>query len=82
MYLSFCVTPTNDYTTGSTTCSDWTSVGHTVQLFTNSSYGGSSAVFAYEKSSSGTCVNLPNYSFNDTMSSFKFYSPTSSGATL
>jgi trimeric autotransporter adhesin len=82
MYLSFCVTPTNGYTTGSSTCSDWTSVGHLVELFKDGSYGGSSAVFAYEKSASGTCFNLPNYSFNDTMSSFKFYSPTGSTATL
>jgi hypothetical protein len=82
MYLSFCVTPTNGYTTGSSSCSDWTSVGHTVQLFKDSNYGSSSAVFAYEKSSSGTCFNLPDYSFNDAMSSFKFYSPTGSAATL
>ncbi len=82
MYLSFCVTPTNGYTTGSNTCSDWTSVGHLVELFKDGSYGNTSVVFAYEKSSSGTCFNLPDYSFNDAMSSFKFYSPTSSTATL
>ncbi|MEP7122706.1 MAG: hypothetical protein ABJE95_17410 [Byssovorax sp.] len=82
MYLSFCVTPTNGYTSGSATCSDWTSVGHLVEFFNNSNYGSSSVVFAYEKSSAQTCFNLPNYSFNDVTSSFKFYGTSSAASTL
>lgn len=82
MYLSFCVTPTNGYTSGDTVCSDWTAVGHLVELFNNSNYGSSSVVFAYERSSAQTCFNLPSYSFNDVTSSFKFYGTSGAASTL
>ena len=87
-YLMFTVTPSNGYTTGVNwnnvgyALSSWMPVGHLVELFQHGSYGGSSVHFAYERSSQSTCFDLPSYSFNDTMSSFKFYAPSGSAATL
>ena len=81
-YLRICVTPSNGYTTGSATCSGWTHVGHVVSMYKDSSYGNTDVSIAYEKAGSGNCYNLGTYSFNDAMSSFKFFPPSSSSATF
>lgn len=82
MYLSFCITATNGYTSSSQTCSAWTSVGHLVELYKDGGYSGTNVNIAYEKSDWGTCFNMSSYSFNDAMSTFKFHAPSGSTATF
>jgi hypothetical protein len=81
MFLRFCVTPSNGFSTGGQSCSGWTDVGHVVKLYKDSSYGGTSVAIAYQKSPSSTCFNLTDYSFNDALSSYKWATDTGS-ATL
>ena len=81
-YLRFCVTPVNDWATGTQSCSDWTSVGHIVSFYEHNQSGGSSKHFAYEKSSWGNCVNMTSHAFNDKVSSLTFRTPTTKTATV
>jgi hypothetical protein len=81
MFLRFCVTPSNGFSTGGQSCSGWKDVGHVVKLYKDSSYGGTSVAVAYQKSPSNTCFNLTSYSFNDALSSYKWATDTGS-ATL
>jgi hypothetical protein len=73
-YLNVCVTPSTGYLSGSQVCSTVgnTNTGDLLMIYKDGSYSGSSLALAYERSPSGTCFNLTDYSFNDMMSSFKW----------
>lgn len=81
-YLRFCVTPSNGINAGAQTCSAWEAVGHLVELYKDSSYGGSSVHLAYERSSAQTCFNLGDYGFNDVVSSFHFEGVSGGASTV
>jgi hypothetical protein len=79
-YLRFCVAPASkNRISTSWHCSSWTAVGELVELYQNTSFGGTSLNIAYQQANSGTCFTLTDYAFNDEMSSFAW--ATGSSAT-
>jgi len=81
-YLKVCVTPSNGWITGTEVCSNWSAVGHTMKIYENGSYGGTSLVVAWEKSAKETCFNLTDYSFNDKMSSYAWTNNSNASSTV
>lgn len=83
-YYRFCVTPSNGVNSGTEVCSSWKPVGRTVTYYWDGSYGGSSMTVAYERSKSGTCVNMSSLSssWNDDASSYKIKANSSCTTTL
>lgn len=79
-YLRVCVlASTNSMVDDDTLCSSWTYVGPLLRLWADE-YG--SAVdlnIAYTKSTSGTCFNLSNYSFEDVTSTVRCNTLTGAG---
>jgi hypothetical protein len=75
-YLQFCVTPKTLSSSGTQACSSWTAVGSLLALYKDMNLGNTSKIFAYEKADSGTCFNLPDYSFNDAMTSYVWNYPS------
>jgi len=70
-FLRVCVIPSNGFVTGGEVCSDFLRVGKLLSVYKDSSYGGSSVHFPYERWTSGTCVSLSAAGMQDDMSSFK-----------
>jgi len=82
-YLRVCVLSSNGVNVDeSTQCSGWTYVGSLLRLFGDTNLGGASINIAYQKSASGTCFNLADFSFDEMTSSYTAYAPTTGSATF
>ena len=83
MYLKVCVFSSNGWNVDeSEQCSSWVSVGSLVRVYADTNLGGTDVNIAYEKSASGTCINLSTMSIDNWLSSYWLYAPTNSSATM
>jgi hypothetical protein len=82
-FLTFCVTPSNGYHSGSQVCSSATYVGHLVNFYSDILMSGTRMSFAYNDDAqpSGNCFPIPS-SFNDQASSVQFRPPSTYSAML
>lgn len=80
--LKFCVTPSNGTTMGDQVCSDWTSIGHILNLYETNNEQGQQVAIAWEKSLRETCFNLSDYSFDNKISSYAFYNNSVAASTI
>lgn len=71
-YLRFCVTPKSYSGSGARVCSAWTGVGPVLSFREDENYTGRVLHIPYKHRDSGTCFNMPDYLFNDIMTSYHF----------
>jgi hypothetical protein len=70
-FLRVCAKASNGVVVGQEVCSDWTSVGRFLTLYKDGNYSGTTLRFPYEKWTSGKCVSLGQFGFNDQLTSYK-----------
>ncbi len=58
-YMRFCVTPADEYSTGTQVCTSWTFVGPLLQVWADAGYSGNNVNIPWMKASD--CITLENY---------------------